>query len=187
MVYLTIACRAMLFAVFVAAFAGKVRGRRAFADFRRSVAEFRVLPPSWSGWAARATIAGEAGVLLLLALPWTVPAGFALAAGLLGAFTAAVALALRRGRTASCQCFGASAAPLSATHLVRNLALLAVCLTGLVGGAFPAAAASGRPAGLALALSAGAAAALFAVRLDDVVALLAPPAATGHPSAPRRR
>ena len=184
MVYLVVACRAMLFAVFAAALVGKVRSRRAYADFGRSVAAFGVLPPAWSGAAARATVAGEAGVLLLLALPWTVPAGFALAAGLLCAFTVSVVLALRGGRTAPCRCFGASAAPLGATHLVRNLSLLTLCLTGLLGGAFVAGPAS-HPAGLGLSVAAGALAALFVVRLDDVVALLGP--ATGRHPTPDRR
>lgn len=185
MAYLVVACQAMLFCVFATSVITKVRSRRAFADFSQSVEAFRVLPPSWSGMVARATVAGEAGAVLLLALPWTVPAGFALAAGLLGAFTVAIVLALRGGRTAPCRCFGASAAPLSGSHVVRNLSLLAVSLTGLMGGAVLSGP-TRDPAGLTLSLAVAAVAALFVVRLDDVAALLRPAAGDRHPAARRR-
>lgn len=185
MAYLVVACQAMLICVFATSVITKVRNQRAFADFSQSVEAFRVLPRSWSGMVARATVAGEAGVVLLLALPWAVPAGFALAAGLLGAFTVAIVLALRGGRTAPCRCFGASAAPLSGSHVVRNLSLLAVSLTGLVGGAVLSGP-TRDPAGLTLSLAVAAVAALFVVRLDDVAALLRPAAGDRHHAARRR-
>lgn len=185
MVYLVVACQAMLFCVFATSVISKVRSRAAYLDFRQSVAAFRVLPPSWSKMAARATVAGEAGVVFLLALPWTALVGFALATGLLGAFTVAIVLALRGGQTAPCRCFGASAAPLSGSHVVRNLSLLAVSLTGLVGGAVLTGP-TRDPAGLTLSLAVAAVAALFVVRFDDVAALLRPPAGDRHHAARRR-
>ncbi|MEH1125616.1 MauE/DoxX family redox-associated membrane protein [Micromonospora sp. CPCC 206061] len=185
MAYLVIACQAMLIGVFAASTITKVRSRRAYADFRRSVEAFRVLPPTWSRMAARATVTGEAAVVLLLALPLTAPIGFALAAGLLCAFTVAIVLALRGGRTAPCRCFGASAEPLSRTHLIRNLLLLTLSLTGLATGAIRTDPARD-PAGLTLSLAVAAVAALFVVRFDDVVALLKPPASDRHHAARRR-
>jgi hypothetical protein len=183
MAYVLIACRAMLIGVFATSTVAKVRSRRAYADFNRSVEAFRVVPPAWSRLAARATVVGEAAVVLLLALPSTAPAGFALAAGLLCAFTMSIVLALRGGRTSSCHCFGASAAPLSGIHVIRNVLLLVVSLTGLISGAVVTG--SNRdPAGLTLSLAAAAVATVLVVGLDDVVALLRP---TDHRRAARRR
>lgn len=184
MAYLVIACQAMLIGVFAASTITKVRGRRAYADFRRSVEAFRVLPPSWSRMAARAAVTGEAAAVLLLALPSTAPIGFALAAALLCAFTVAIALALHGGRTAPCRCFGTSTAPLSHTHVIRNLSLLIVSLTGLAAGAIRTDPARD-PAGLTLSLAVAGVAALFVVRFDDVVALLKPPASDRHHTARR--
>jgi hypothetical protein len=168
-----VACQAMLIGVFATSTVTKVRSRRAYADFSRSVEAFQMVSPSWSRMAARATVVGEAAVVLLLALPRTAPVGFALAVGLLCAFTMSIVLALRRGTTSSCRCFGASAAPLSGIHVVRNVLLLAVSLTGLIGGAVVTGS-TRDPAGLTLSLAAAAVATLFVVNLDDVVALLRP-------------
>lgn len=173
MAYLLIACQATLIGVFATSTIAKVRSPQAYADFSRSVQALRMVPPFWSRMAAGAAVAGEAGVVLLLALPATVPAGFALAVGLLCAFTISIVLALRGGRTSPCRCFGVSAAPLSGIHVVRNVLLLAVALTGLIGVAVVDGP-TRDPAGVALAIAAAAVAALFFVGLDDVVALLRP-------------
>lgn len=167
---LALACRVMLVAVFVVSLVSKVRGRAAYADFRRSVAGWQVVPPRLSEAAAAGAVAGEAAVVALLALPWTVPAGFVAAAIVLAAFTSGIVSTLRRGRVTSCRCFGASAARLGPAHVVRNGLLLAVCVAGLAGDAL----ATGSPsvAGSALAVSAAAIGALFVVRFDDVVALI---------------
>lgn len=63
---------------------------------------------------------------LLVILPgW----GGVVAFGLLALFTANLAVVVRSGRLVSCACFGAaSRAPVSARHLVRNGALLVLCL-----------------------------------------------------------
>jgi hypothetical protein len=86
----------------------------------------------------------------------------------------AIGLALHRGQTAPCRCFGASSTPLGAAHLIRNVTLLVGSLAGLVGGVVarhPAV----QPLGLAVALAVAAVAVLFVVRLDDdVVALFRP-------------
>ncbi|TDD05383.1 transposase [Nonomuraea deserti] len=58
-------------------------------------------------------------MLLLLALPWTVPAGFVTGALLLTVFTAGISVVLRRRRTVTCQCFGASTAPVGTVHVIR--------------------------------------------------------------------
>jgi hypothetical protein len=180
--YVVLACRAVLVGIFVVSLASKIRSRTAYATFRMSVIEWRVLSRRRSAAAAVGAVAGEAGGVLLLALPWTVWSGFVLAGVVLTAFTVGISLALPRGRTALCRCFGASTTPLGMAQVVRNLVLLAVCVTGIVG----ANVSIGPPRSLAasaVALSAAAAAALFMVRLDDVIALAVPPvsaAATGR-------
>ncbi|GAB3435522.1 MauE/DoxX family redox-associated membrane protein [Flindersiella endophytica] len=173
MSYLLLASRVMLAAVFVVALAGKVRSRTAYADFRESVVDWRVLPRRWSVVAAAGTVAGEAAVLLLLALPWRTATtiGFVVGAALLAAFTTGIALALRLGRTATCRCFGASTTKLSAAHLVRNTILIGLCL----GGAAGATVADGLERlswpGVVLALSVAGVGALFVVRFDDLAAV----------------
>jgi hypothetical protein len=168
--YVLLACRVTIVVVFVVAVAGKVRGRAAYADFRRSITEWRVLPRRASAAAAAATVAGEVGVVLLLALPGMATAGFAAGALLLAAFTTGVVLALRRGRTATCRCFGASTTRLGGAHVARNAILIGVCVAGAVS----ALVADGAPIhwpGAILALVSAGVGALFVVRFDDLVAL----------------
>jgi hypothetical protein len=166
-------CRALLVGVFLISLLSKVRGKRAYADFRRSVVGWRVLSRRRSALAAAIAVAGEAAAVMLLALPWTRWVGFVVGAGLLAVFTIAIVMVLRRGQAATCRCFGASSTPLNPTHVIRNLGLSGVCVAGAIG----AAVSSGRApdlAGSALALATAAVALLFVVRFDDVVALLAP-------------
>ncbi|MET8911333.1 MauE/DoxX family redox-associated membrane protein [Micromonospora sp. NPDC004551] len=163
--------RLLLALVFLTAVIGKLRTRAGFAGFVTSVVQFGV-PRRWAGPVARLAVAAEAAVVLLLALPGTVPAGLLLAAGLLGVLTAAIARALRRGARPACRCFGAGDAPIGARHVARNLALVAAALLGLlagtVGGPAPG------PGGLLLAAGLALPLAALVVRLDDLVALFAP-------------
>ena len=83
---------------------------------------------------------------------------------------AGVAVAVRRGVTAPCACFGSgSRAPLGGVHLARNAYLLAVLVTGVASAGLqrwqPGLASAG------LAASAGGVSALLLTRLDDVAAL----------------
>jgi hypothetical protein len=81
-----------------------------------------------------AVVGVEVAVAVLLAVPATARAGLVLAVVLLSAFTVAIAAALRRGETASCNCFGRSTTPMGVRHLVRNALLLTVAGIGLVSG-----------------------------------------------------
>ena len=112
----------------------------------------------------------EAAIAVLAAVPATARAGLLLAAAVLAALAAGVHVALRRGTSAPCRCFGTAAAPLGRRHVARNLLLGAAAAT--------AAAAAGpalAPAGIAVSLGAGAAAALAVVFLDDIAAVLGRP------------
>ncbi|MEQ4720979.1 MauE/DoxX family redox-associated membrane protein [Nonomuraea sp. B19D2] len=170
MLYLMITCRALLAAVFAVAIAGKVRGRSAYDEYVSSIVVLGILPRTVSAMAAHALVAAEAAAVVLLALPWTAPLGFAAAVGTLAVLTGGILAALRRGRQAPCRCFGASVTPLGRPHVIRNLVLLTAGGIGLaawaVAGASPA-----HPAGVALALVAAAVGALLVVRLDDLLEL----------------
>ena len=104
---------------------------------------------------------------MLLLVPG--PFAFVLGAGLLAAFTAAIAIAVRRGRTAPCWCFGVSSTPLGRSHVARNLFLIAVAVLGL---AAAAAGGSAVTAAAALAAGCGVVAGLLVTRLDDLMSLV---------------
>ena len=131
----------------------------------------RVVPARRVRVVAVAVAGAEAVVPVLLAVPATAVAGFGLAVLLLGAFTLAVGVVLRRGTAASCPCFGASAAPFGARHLVRNGALLAAGVLGAV----TVGEGSGQAGGVLLAVLTGAVLASLVARLDDLVALFVLP------------
>ncbi|MET9343730.1 MULTISPECIES: MauE/DoxX family redox-associated membrane protein [unclassified Nonomuraea] len=170
MLYLMIACRALLAAVFTIALVGKIRGRAAFDEFAASIVALGILPRGGSAVAAHALVAAEAVVVLLLALPPAVPLGFAAAVGALTVLTGGILAALRRGRQAPCRCFGASATPLGRVHVVRNLVLAALGGVGLTAW-ITAGTSAPHPAGVVLALVAAGVGALLVVRLDDLMEL----------------
>ena len=84
----------------------KLRHPRAFAT---AIEGYRILPRSLARPAALAIALAEAGCAVLLAAPWARLAGLAVAGGLVGAFLAAMSLALARGQRIGCGCFGGSA------------------------------------------------------------------------------
>jgi hypothetical protein len=110
----------------------------------------------------------------MLAVPATVPLGLGSGAALLSVFTVGIVASLRRGDRTPCRCFGASATRLGVPHVVRNLALTAICATGLVATAVAADPAR-QPVGIATTLVSAAAAVLLVLHLDDLVALFASP------------
>jgi hypothetical protein len=172
MLYLMIACQALLAGVFVIALAGKVRGRAALDEFVASIVALGMFPRARSVVAAHAMLGAESVVILSLALPYTVLVGFAVATALLIVLTAGISVAMRRGRRAPCRCFGASVTPLGRAHVARNLVLVAVGCVGLVAGAVAGDAGSAaHPAGVALALTGAAVGVLIVVRLDDLMGL----------------
>jgi len=170
MAYLLLACRFMMVGVFIVSLFSKVRSGRAYADFRRSVDDWQVVPRRWSAPISAGVVVGEAVVVLLLALPRTAPIGFVAAVLLLTVFTTGILVVVRRRRAVTCQCFGVATTQVGAAHLVRNLLLLALCVTGAV---TSATAGGTRPTapGTMLALSVAAVGVLIVVRLDDIVAL----------------
>ena len=162
--------------------ASKLRSGRAYRAFRAGFAATALVSRPLTGLAAVVLVTTEAAVTSLCAAalimtflsraPALALTGVALAgaAALMAVLTAGVAVAVRRGVTAPCACFGSgSRAPLGGVHLARNAYLLAVLATGVVSAGLqrwqPGLAAAG------LAAAAGGVSALLLTRLDDVAAL----------------
>lgn len=120
------------------------------------VRAYGLVSDAWAGRLVPALAAAEALVVAALLLPATRPLGAAAAAALLLGYAAAMALAMRAGRsTIDCGC-GGPPQRLSVALLVRN-ALLAALAVGLStapetpgGGAGPLTAAVGLAGGLTL-------------------------------------
>jgi Methylamine utilisation protein MauE len=142
---------------------------RHFGEFTRSLPALAPVRAGQVRPLAMTVVATEAAVPVLLLFPAAVFYGFALAGALLAAFTTAIVIALKRGRRAPCQCFGASSTPLGPSHLVRNAILLISVLAGGL-------ALDVRPqqaAGLVVAIAAGLVGAILIVAMDDIAFLFA--------------
>jgi hypothetical protein len=160
-----VGCASLIGWVFLASALSKLRH---FGEFRRSLPALAPVRPGLVRPLAAAVAAAEAAVPVLLLIRPVMSYGFALGGGLLGAFTAAIAAAMKHGRRAPCRCFGASSTPLRAGHLIRNAILLtAAAAGGLARGAPPPV------AGVTVALAAGSLAAILVVAFDDLVYLFA--------------
>ncbi|WP_413803761.1 MauE/DoxX family redox-associated membrane protein [Streptomyces iranensis] len=169
-----IAVRAMIGVVFLIAFLSKSAGRGRFTAFVESLPAMGVVPLRLVGPAAVAVVAAEGAVcaLLIVESNGATVAGLALAAGLLSAFTAAIARTIRRGTGATCRCFGASAAPLGRRHLLRNVVLTAVAAAaGLMAQADRAPATA---TGALVAAAAGLVTGALVTVLDDLTELFRP-------------
>lgn len=172
MPYVALGCQALLVLVFAISVVGKVRGQDAFTEFVGATR--RLLPASIGARPARWIAAGVAGAeaitVVSLLLPVSTIVGFLLALVLLGAFTTAVLLALRRGERAPCRCFGASTHPLGPAQVVRNAVLLAAAVLGVIGVVSSPTQAM-EPAGIAIVLLAAGVVALPVLLADDIAAL----------------
>lgn len=163
--YLVLVASSTLWVVFAVSAVSKLRNRTAYAAFAAST---RRLLPAGSPAAARvvATLVAGAEVAVVLALPVLPAVGLALAAILLSAFSVAIGVAVRRGVTAPCRCFGASSRPLGASQAARNavLALLALSGAALGGSGYRGV----TPAGVAIAVFGAVVLALLTIFFDDV-------------------
>jgi hypothetical protein len=185
MSYASMGLLASLWCVFAASGWGKIRSRatlRAFADSLRPlpfVPARLVVPVAATVTAVElALVLGLAWSIAAIAAGWSsAQAGAVVVLGLtlalLAVLTTGVVLAVRRDTGARCACFGANQQPLSRRHVVRNTVLLAIAAAALL------LVAATRPhplelAGVLIALVAGALAAVFLIRLDDLVDLFLP-------------
>ncbi|NBC39622.1 hypothetical protein GTZ93_07230 [Corallococcus exiguus] len=172
----------MLAMVFALAALGKARGRKPFEDFIQTLKSFG-LPRALAGAPLAATlILAEAASALLLLVG--MGAGYVLALLLLVGFTLGIAWVIRRGKKVACRCFGASNAPVSAAHLVRNGLLLTITVVGAVS---HEAASGGLAVGMGvIAGTVGVLAGLFVTRWDDLVFLFRGPQSLAALSRTRR-
>jgi hypothetical protein len=169
--YLQLACRLVLLFVFAVAVAGKLRSRRTWREFTGSVRDLgiRAARP-----VAAVTIATEFAVVVSMALPGLVRAGFVLALALLAGLTGGVLVALRNGSQASCRCFGGGAfgegAAYGPSHVARNAMLGLIAAIGGITGP-PAAY---EVAGVVTTASAAVIAAIVVIRFADLLSILTP-------------
>ncbi|WP_235685880.1 MauE/DoxX family redox-associated membrane protein [Corallococcus silvisoli] len=175
-------CRLMLAIVFALAALGKARGHKPFEEFIQTLENFG-LPRFLAGAPLAATlILAEATSALLLLVG--MGAGYVLALLLLAGFTLGLAWVIHREKKVACRCFGASNAPVSAAHLVRNGLLLAITVIGAV---THAAGSGGLAVGMGvIAGTVGALAGLFVTRWDDLVFLFQGPQSLAALSRTRR-
>jgi uncharacterized membrane protein YphA (DoxX/SURF4 family) len=171
MSYLAIGIRCLIGAVFLTSSISKVWGRGAWPAFVSSLRRLTLLPPRVIRPAAWLVMLTEFAVCLLLAVPRTATAGLVLATGLLVVLAVGIHLAVTRGATAPCRCFGASATPLVRRHVWRNIVLAFVAGVGAVvtpaAGPVPA-------AGLAVPVAAGLLLGGLVIVSDDILELFRP-------------
>jgi hypothetical protein len=167
---MALASRCLIGIVFVVSAFTKLRSGPAFRVFSAWVATLPMLPAGKRTAIAIVIAAAEAVTVPLVALPWTFVAGLAVAAAVLAAFTVGAFIVARsQARAVPCQCFGPSSVPLGMPHAARNALL---CTAAAAGAAGVGPVAHHLP-GVALSLGIGAAAALPAIFLDDLIALFA--------------
>jgi hypothetical protein len=179
MLYIEIACRWLLVLVFAYSAVSKLHSGAAFRRFRTWLAGLPLPVARRPGAAAVTVAAAEVCVVVLAALPWTRVAGLALAAAIMAVFITGTALAIARGTTATCECFGTSGTRLGRQHLARDGGLLAAAVLGAA-----APGAHGAAAGAAVSVAAAVVIAILVVFLDDWLALFAAgpgPAAGARP------
>lgn len=169
--YLVLVAAGTLWVVFAVSAASKLRGHASYTAFVTSTR--RLLPTRfrWARQAALLVVVAETAIVL--ALPVVPVVGLAAGAALLGAFSVAIVGAVRRGVSAPCRCFGASARPLGVAQAVRN-ALLALFAVGgaAAASAVPDPLAGAHPAGVALAGFGALVLAVLTISFDDVADLL---------------
>jgi hypothetical protein len=169
--YVVLTVRAMLVGVFLISAFGKVRGAERFSAFTESVRRLGGLPRRLARIGALGVVVAEAATVVLLVVPGVETAGLALAGALLCGFAVVLVVALRRGATEPCRCFGVSEEPIAPQHVARNV-LLAGCAIGgavLVPGTRDISLA---PGAVALCLLVAVVAAGAVVLLNDVIALV---------------
>jgi hypothetical protein len=170
MVNIEISSRCLLAFVFACSAFAKLRSGGSFRTFRDWLGDLPVpVAPRHAGALAAAVAGAEVLIVLLVVLPWTVLAGFALAAATVATFIAGTSLAIARGTKAACNCFGAHGALLGRRHVARDTLLLAVAIAGAVASDAHGA----HAAGIAVSVATAAFLAVLIVFLDDVLTLFA--------------
>ncbi|WP_159942290.1 MULTISPECIES: MauE/DoxX family redox-associated membrane protein [unclassified Nocardiopsis] len=170
--YVVPGAAALLATVFAVSAFGKFRDPRAFAEALEPLrlVPRRLLLPVAVGVPAAETVVVAAFGGYAVGVESAAGLAFAGALALLGVFTAVVVFSLRRRPSARCHCFGRTGAAYAPRHVVRNAGLGAAAVLGVLGAA---SAGVPEPAGVAVAVLAGAVAGVLVTAMDDVVELFA--------------
>ncbi|WP_425576998.1 MauE/DoxX family redox-associated membrane protein [Streptomyces kunmingensis] len=160
--------------MFLASAVSKTSSGRSFRLFLESVGNMPLVPPTGVRLVALGVIFAEISILVLLLWPSAAAqaVAFLVAAGLLAVFALSIAVAIRRGATTPCRCFGSSAVPLGMRHLLRNLVLAGFAGLGtrlVLDPGEPM-----HPGGAVIAAVSGAVLAALIAALDDIVELYRP-------------
>lgn len=169
--YLDWLCRGVLAVVFLISAGSKVRGRPAFADFRRATEQLSGTTGYPAAALAALVLGCETVVVFGLLDDRAAPYAFGLAAALLGAFTAALLGKLRSGTPVVCRCLG-SATSATYTSIARNAVLIGVALCGLAGTVVHGASARLPAEGVLVCAGGAVVLAVGLVRLDWIVEAL---------------
>jgi len=172
--YIDLATRAAMGIVFAVACASKVRSRIALERFTRSLEELKLPSAAEPRLIASVVIGAEAATVVCLVVPFTVAIGFTLALLLSSTFALAIVRAVSDGAQVPCQCFGSDGATLAGRHVVRNVLLVGLGVTGLAV-QFGGSASATSVAGGLLAAAAGTALGYMFIRWDDIAFLAAGP------------
>ena len=166
--------RIALCVVFAVSAFGKLRGRAARRDFRRSLRDMRLLPSRLVATVAGVVAAGEAAAAL--ALPWPASAAYGLpaAAALVALFTAVLITVRWRRLDVACPCFGTTRSPVGPGHIVRNLLLITIAVAALQGPNVDLWRLPTVP-GAVLAWTAGLVCGLVLVHTDELISLFTDP------------
>ena len=126
--YMLTFCRVVVGLVFAISSISKARD---IAQFKQAVSKFDLLPKRLSGLAALLFLCGEFAVVLLMLIggPLLLP-GFFLAICLLLLFSLVLTSVVIRRIHTSCNCFGASAKPVSSLDVGRNAGFILCALGG---------------------------------------------------------
>lgn len=102
-----------------------------FAQFRKAVRNFNILPQKLSNITAMLFLCSEFSVVLLVVIGGSLlTVGFSLAIFLLLIFSCALVLALIRKTQVSCSCFGSSVKRVSYIDVWRNIGFILCALAG---------------------------------------------------------
>jgi hypothetical protein len=178
----SLACRVLLGVVFAVSVVTKVWSKAAWQSYRSWLGGLPLRPLRLPG-APMAIEFAECAVVLLVAYPPAAAAGLVVALTVCLALTIGLSVAVRRGASQPCHCFGQSSEPLGRQHVLRN-ALLAICaLTGVLtagaaGTHVPATAQAGLP------VIGGLAAAVIIIFFGDIAALVTSPVSAASAAAP---
>lgn len=135
MQYVGLAARFLIGAVFLVSALTKLTSGVRYRSFVRATRRMRIVPRNLVTAAAITVAASEVAIVVLLAVPvdLVATAGFAVAFGLLAAFTAGIVVAVKDGQTEPCACFGKSTTPIGTQHAFRNGFLMLAAVLGGIG------------------------------------------------------